>query len=219
MAKVFTLLQRKSGWSRSDFSDYWGSTHKEHALDLARAGFFSGYVQNHLISESQSPAWPAADGIPEIWVPSIESLAEIAASDIYQQGAAPDEKNFTTGEVASYISGAGAELGLPLLSSPVPKIRHLLFLKVDYPEQMVQIMDCHGMASRADATDTFIATSAIDGKTQCLVISGFWNAIELAREALDEMSERLLKLTYVQPLNAGLYEARTVVNPKTGKWG
>ncbi|WP_150302655.1 EthD domain-containing protein [Pseudomonas saliphila] len=107
MAKVFTLLQRKEGWSRSRFSDYWSSTHKEHALDLAHAGFFTGYVQNHLLSDLPALACPAADGIPEIWIPSPQSLTDLAASEVYQQGAAKDEPNFTSGETASYISVCG----------------------------------------------------------------------------------------------------------------
>src|SRR5690554_5640263 len=120
MAKVFTLLQRKKGWGLAEFSNYWATIHKDHALGLAKAGFFSGYVQNHLITGLGNSVWPAADGIPEIWVPSVDSLTDLAASEIYQQGAGRDEENFTSGLISSYISADCHEDGLAVISSPTP---------------------------------------------------------------------------------------------------
>lgn len=218
MAKVFTLLYRKPGWSHRQFSDYWAGTHREHALDLARAGFFTGYVQNHLVSQVQDSTWPAADGIPEIWVPSVDSLAEIAASEVYQNGAASDEANFTTGVVNSYIAEAGSEQGLPRLSSLVPGLRHLVFLQTDSAEPVIRKLAELELDGGGDAVDIFQTISATDGQTPYMVLSGFWSSIEDARSGLDRIIYKLSEVAGLRPLNAGIYETRRVVDPSTGKW-
>lgn len=218
MAKVFTLLYRKPGWNHRQFSDYWAGTHREHALDLARAGFFTGYVQNHLVSQVQDSTWPAADGIPEIWVPSVDSLAEIAASEVYQNGAAPDEANFTTGVVDSYIAEAGSEQGLSRLASPVSELRHLVFLQAESAELVSRKLAELELGGAADAVDIFQTTSAADGHTPYMVLSGFWSSMEDARTGLDCIIYKLSEVAGLRPLNAGIYETRRVVDPSTGKW-
>ncbi|WP_190324542.1 EthD domain-containing protein [Pseudomonas profundi] len=218
MAKVFTLLRRKEGWSWSEFSDYWATTHKDHALDLARAGFFSGYVQNHLITGLPGSTWPAADGIPEIWVPSIDSLADLAASEVYQQGAGRDEANFTSGAVDSYISAGSPEAGLTELSLPTPRIRHLLLLQTNSQKQIDEIVGCLDRCDQGQAPDLLITASATDPDIQCVVVSGFWPNLTAAHKGASAMAALLLELSDVYPVSAGVYEARTVVNPLTGKW-
>lgn len=218
MAKVFTLLYRKPGWSHRQFSDYWAGTHREHALDLARAGFFTGYVQNHLVAEPQGSTWPVADGIPEIWVPSVGSLAEIAASKIYQNGAAPDEANFTTGVVDSYIAEAGSEQGLSRLASSVSGLRHLVFLQAESAEPVNQKLAELELGGAVDAVDMFQTISAADGYTPYIVLSGFWSSIEDARRGLEQITSGLSDVSGLRPLNAGIYETRRVVDPSTGKW-
>lgn len=218
MAKVFTLLYRKPGWTQRQFSDYWAGIHREHALDLARAGFFTGYVQNHLAAEPQDSAWPVADGIPEIWVKNVGSLAEIAASEAYQNGAASDEANFTTGVVNSYIAEAGSEQGLPRLSSLVPGLRHLVFLQTDSAEPVIRKLAAIGLEGRADAVDIFHTISATDGRTPYMVLSGFWSSIEEARRGLRRITSGLSEVAGLCPLNAGIYETRKVVDPQTGNY-
>lgn len=218
MAKVFTLLYRKPGWSHQQFSDYWAGTHREHALDLARAGFFAGYVQNHLVAKVQDSAWPVADGIPEIWVPSVGSLAEIAASKIYQNGAAPDEANFTTGVVDSYIAEEGGEQGLSRLAAPVSRLRHLVFLQAESAESVTRKLAEMEPGGGGDAVDMFQTISAADGQTPYMVLSGFWSSMEDARSGLERITSKLSEVAGLRPLNAGIYETRRVVDPSTVKW-
>lgn len=218
MAKVFTLLRCKEEWSQAEFSDYWGSIHKEHALDLARAGFFSGYVQNHLLAPPLDPDWPVADGIPEIWVPSIDSLAEIAASDIYRQGAEPDEANFTDGNIRSYIHAEGGGQGArhwPAPSATGAHIRYMAFMQGHVPAPVIEVAIPAGGVGTVDILNTL---SASDGVTPCLVISGFCESIAAAQNILKELVGKLLATASAELLSAGVYDARTVVDPQTGQW-
>lgn len=211
MAKVFTLLQRKEGWSCAEFSDYWATTHKDHALDLANAGFFSGYVQNHLITGLESSVWPAADGVPEIWVPSIDSLTDLVASEVYQKGAGRDEANFTSGLIDSYVSIDCSEAGLAAMSTS--GIRHLLFLHLDLQGQTEQVEDCLDQCDQGLAFNVFQVISAVDASARCMVFSGFWESIVSAKRGVSEMAMLLQELPGVRPVNAGVYEARTIVKP------
>lgn len=218
MAKVFTLLCRKDGWSQAAFRDYWGNTHKEHALDLARAGFFSGYVQNQLLAPPLDSAWPVADGIPEIWVGSIDTLAEIAASDIYRQGAEPDEANFTDGNIRSYIhagDGRDGKRSWPEPPSTGPNIRYMAFVQGHIPESLIgEAVNDNGI----EVVDMFSTLSATNGLTPCLVISGFSKSIDIAQNTLKELVDKLLDTSATELVSAGVYDAVIVVDPKTGQW-
>ncbi len=217
MTKVFTLLHRRSGWSSAQFSDYWATIHKKHALDLARAGFFSGYIQNHLISGLQASGWPAADGIPEIWIPTTDSLAELATSELYQQGAAKDEPNFTSGEIISYVGDEEAERALGVLWCSTPGIRHLLFVHSDSQKQLGRITDSLKQCNQGRAADVYSINHATDEHAQGLVFSGFWDDVGAAQQGISVLASLLLQMPGVRPLNAGLYETMPVVNPQDGQ--
>src|SRR5690606_7488402 len=187
---------------------YWATIHKEHALDLARAGFFRGYVQNHLIAGLGNSAWPAADGIPEIWVPSIDSLTDLVASEIYQEGAGRDEANFTSGLIGSYVSADCHEDGLAVISSLTPGIRHLLFFHLDSQYQTEQLLEHLEQCDQGQAFDIFQVISAAGTGSRCMVLSGFWDSIASAKLGISEMATLLQELPGVKPVNAGVYEAR-----------
>ncbi|PRB84131.1 EthD domain-containing protein [Pseudomonas sp. MYb185] len=214
MTKVFTLLHRRSGWSGAQFSEYWATIHKEHALDLAREGFFTGYIQNHLISDLRASGWPAADGIPEIWTPTADSLAELAASELYQQGAAKDEPNFTSGKIVSYVGDEGPERVLGVLSCPTPGIRHLLFAHADSQRQFGQITGILEQCNQGRAADVYSISHAAGERAQGVLCSGFWDDVKAAQQGVSVLASLLLQLPGVRPLNAGLYKSMVIVRPQ-----
>jgi hypothetical protein len=103
MLKLYGLLQRRPDLSLEQFSRHWRTVHRELALRLVAPGIMRGYVQNHR-RELDVAGQPApADGCPEVWIDDLESLARLATSPEYLEGAGPDEPNFIDGGSANCI--------------------------------------------------------------------------------------------------------------------
>ncbi|MBL7120093.1 MAG: EthD domain-containing protein [Dehalococcoidia bacterium] len=73
MIKVITLLKRKQGLSREQFSKYWRETHA--SIALATHPAMRGYVQNHAV-KLMPEGEPEYDGIAETFYDDMESLQE-----------------------------------------------------------------------------------------------------------------------------------------------
>ena len=94
--KVVSFLKRRADFSLAEFSQYWRSTHKAHALTLVEAGFFSGYIQHHALEPALEGLEVMADGSPELWIDEVEALLRLVESREYKEGAGPDEACFMT---------------------------------------------------------------------------------------------------------------------------
>lgn len=92
--KVVGFINRRPDFSLPEFSRYWRTVHKAHALKLVDAGFIRGYIQNHRVEAALDGFRWMADGAPELWVDDAGAFARLAASAEYRDGAGPDEANF-----------------------------------------------------------------------------------------------------------------------------
>lgn len=102
--KVVSFLNRRADFSPTDFSEYWRTVHKAHAMKLVEAGLIKAYIQNHRV-EAQIEGLPAmADGSPELWIDELDDLQRLLASPEYLQGAGPDEANFTDPPVIACVA-------------------------------------------------------------------------------------------------------------------
>lgn len=102
--KVVSFLTRRADFSLADFSHYWRTTHKVHAMTLVDAGFFTGYIQNHPVEPDLDGLARMADGSPELWIDDVSALGRLVASREYLDGAGPDEANFTTAPVIACVA-------------------------------------------------------------------------------------------------------------------
>ncbi|WP_374479251.1 EthD domain-containing protein [Zoogloea sp.] len=94
--KVVSFLHRRADFSQARFSEYWRTTHKDHALKLVEAGFFRGYIQNHALDWQPEGLARMADGAPELWIDDVAALSRLVDSREYREGAGPDEACFMT---------------------------------------------------------------------------------------------------------------------------
>ena len=90
--KVISFLNRREDLSLAQFSDYWRTVHRAHALKLVEAGFIQGYIQNHPLGAQLPGLAPIADGSPELWIETPERLQQLVDSAEYREGAGPDEE-------------------------------------------------------------------------------------------------------------------------------
>lgn len=104
--KIVSFIRRRTDLSLEQFSAYWRTIHKEHALALVRAGFFRGYIQNHAFALQPDGLERIADGSPELWIDDLAALERLLASPEYREGAGPDEANFI---VPPAIAGVARE--------------------------------------------------------------------------------------------------------------
>ncbi len=102
--KVVSFLTRRADFSLAEFSRYWRTTHKDHALKLVEAGFFRGYVQNHALEPDLEGLARMADGAPELWIDDVSALQRLVDSREYQEGAGPDEARFMTPPAISCVA-------------------------------------------------------------------------------------------------------------------
>lgn len=116
--KVISFIRRRADWGLVEFSQYWRTTHKAHALKLAEAGYFQGYIQNHAIEPQLEALKRIADGSPELWIRDVADLERLVNSPEYREGAGPDEAVFMTPPAISCVARervlvGGSRVGLP----------------------------------------------------------------------------------------------------------
>lgn len=102
--KVVSFLKRRADFGPTDFSEYWRTVHKAHAMKLVEAGFIQGYVQNHAIAAELEGLPAMADGSPELWIDALDTLERLIGSPEYLQGAGPDEANFIAPPVIACVA-------------------------------------------------------------------------------------------------------------------
>lgn len=110
--KVVSFLTRRADFSLAEFSQYWRTTHKDHALKLVEAGFFQGYVQNHALTPQPEGLERIADGAPELWINDVSALQRLVDSREYREGAGPDEARFMTPPAISCVARERVVAGL-----------------------------------------------------------------------------------------------------------
>jgi uncharacterized protein (TIGR02118 family) len=76
MIKYVTVLFRRPGMSREDFSSYWKNTHAPILKDIPG---LRGYIQNHALPDPQGNE-PPYDGFGELYFDSPEAMQEGLAS-------------------------------------------------------------------------------------------------------------------------------------------
>lgn len=127
--KVISFLNRRPDMDLAAFSDYWRTTHKAHALTLAEAGFFQGYIQNHSVGAELENLPPIADGSPELWIESPETLQRLVTSREYLEGAGPDEANFSVPPVLACVARERVLIEVEGGSLPTDAIKLMLTVK------------------------------------------------------------------------------------------
>jgi uncharacterized protein (TIGR02118 family) len=70
MIKYVTVLSRREGMSREEFSNYWKNTH---APILQQIPGLRGYVQNHALPDLEGKE-PPYDGFGELYFDSLEAM-------------------------------------------------------------------------------------------------------------------------------------------------
>lgn len=100
MIKVITLLKRKPGMTREEFSRYWREVHAKVALDFPGSRHIRRYVQNHMMNPASLGNWPGAvnedwDGVAEVWFDSLEDLHQTMNDPDYLKIVRPDEEKFS----------------------------------------------------------------------------------------------------------------------------
>ena len=104
MLKLMSLIDRRSDLSLDAFSEHWRTVHRELALRLVAPGIMRGYVQNHRRATALEGLEPAGDGCPELWVDSVDAVAQLGACREYLEGAHLDEPNFMASNARLMIS-------------------------------------------------------------------------------------------------------------------
>ncbi|MCY1295362.1 hypothetical protein D9M69_487560 [compost metagenome] len=102
--KVVSFLKRRPDLELPAFSEYWRTVHKAHAMKLVEAGFIGGYIQNHPLGVGLDGLAAIADGSPELWIESVDSLQRLVQSREYLDGAGPDEANFSVPPVIACVA-------------------------------------------------------------------------------------------------------------------
>lgn len=110
--KVVSFLQRRADFGLAEFSQYWRTTHKAHALKLVEAGFFRGYIQNHAVEPQPDGLERIADGAPELWIDDVGALSRLVDSREYREGAGPDEARFMTPPAVACVARERLVAGL-----------------------------------------------------------------------------------------------------------
>ena len=81
MIKRISMLTRKPGMTRQEFSDYWL---KIHGPFVERLPNVIRYIQNHIVDDAHRHDLPtggqAVDGFVEFWFESVEAMDECFAS-------------------------------------------------------------------------------------------------------------------------------------------
>jgi uncharacterized protein (TIGR02118 family) len=78
MIKYVTVLSRRAGMSREEYSNYWKNTH---APILKEIPGLMGYVQNHALEDLEGNESPY-DGFGELYFDSVEAMqAGLASSE------------------------------------------------------------------------------------------------------------------------------------------
>ncbi|HIF09942.1 MAG TPA: EthD family reductase [Sneathiellales bacterium] len=82
MMKLTALLPRRPDMTRTQFFDYWHTTHAAIALEHQKALRFVKYVQTHIgydelndIMRSDRNCKPPFDGVAQLWWESYEDMA------------------------------------------------------------------------------------------------------------------------------------------------
>jgi uncharacterized protein (TIGR02118 family) len=89
MIKYVTVLSRRAGMSREEYSNYWKNTH---APILKEIPGLMGYVQNHALEDLEGNELPY-DGFGELYFDSVEAMqAGLASSE--GEATLPDIPNF-----------------------------------------------------------------------------------------------------------------------------
>jgi uncharacterized protein (TIGR02118 family) len=89
MIKYITVLSRRAGTSREEFSSYWRDTH---APILQQIPGLRGYVQNHALPDPQGNE-PPYDGFGELYFDSLEAM---------QEGLGSREGKATLGDIPNF---------------------------------------------------------------------------------------------------------------------
>lgn len=81
MIKRISMLTRKSGMTRREFSDYWLNVHGPFVQKLPNV---IRYVQNHIVDDAHRHDLPtggqSVDGFVEFWFESVEAMDACFAS-------------------------------------------------------------------------------------------------------------------------------------------
>lgn len=129
--KVVSFLFRRADFSLEAFSQYWRTTHKEHALKLVEAGFFRGYIQNHALASQPDGLERMGDGAPELWIDDVAALQRLVDSREYREGAGPDEACFMTPPAISCVARERLVTGLGRGPALAGSVKLMLVLRRD----------------------------------------------------------------------------------------
>ncbi|GAB4148450.1 MAG: hypothetical protein Tsb0016_19430 [Sphingomonadales bacterium] len=128
MLKFQGLIERRSDMDLDAFSQYWRTTHKQHALALVKPGIMRGYVQNHRIAHDIPGLAIATDGVPELWIETMEDAQRLGQCPEYLEGAYLDEPNFMEGRSRLVTSPLPVASGSRGRKEAVGLVKFMLFV-------------------------------------------------------------------------------------------
>lgn len=102
--KLIGLLRRRPDLTLAEFSQHWGTVHRDLSLRLIAPGIMRAYQQNHRIDADIAGLDPVCDGSPELWTSGPAALAQLGTAPEYLEGAYLDEPNFMDGRSQALLA-------------------------------------------------------------------------------------------------------------------
>ena len=126
--KAFSFLPRRPDISAEQFHRHWSTIHRAHAVRITT---LRSYVQLHRSQEALPGFAPSIyDGVPEVWLDSVEDALALATDPDYVEGAAKDEPNFIDMDrMSGLVTVEDVQLEGPPVARDTPLVKGLLLVK------------------------------------------------------------------------------------------
>jgi uncharacterized protein (TIGR02118 family) len=126
--KSFSFLPRRPDISAEQFHRHWSTVHRDHALRITT---LRRYVQLHRTQEALPGFAPSIfDGVPEVWLDSVEDALALATDPDYVEHAAKDEPNFIDMDrMSGLVTTEEIQLEGPPVGRGTPLVKGLLLVE------------------------------------------------------------------------------------------
>ena len=127
--KSFAFLPRRPDISAEQFHRHWSTIHRAHALRITT---LRRYVQLHRTQEALPGFAPSIyDGVPEVWLDSLEDALALATDPNYVEYAAKDEPNFIDMDrMTGLVTVEDVQLEGPPVGRDTSLVKGLLLVKL-----------------------------------------------------------------------------------------
>ena len=97
------FIRRRVGLTHAEFSEHWGTIHRDLVMEFAHPGPILQYIQDVGLKTVPNGFGNSFDGAPELWIRSDEALAELFAAERFQYAYAVDSPLFITMPAISFF--------------------------------------------------------------------------------------------------------------------